>query len=263
MLHTKEKKLDYSRWRYGVSLIHRLRDAGFSVREVSRIATQNGDLPGWSEKAAEHRGLMAEHQIRNMEAYLKPKVTKGRRLQDPQLTPDQRKTYRKHMLALRQTYRWSNSQIAAALNMAESSVVRALQQGAGSLSRLQDVTALLDTLKLNGTPTVDERIEAAQDEDVAAVLREAAKDPETTPSTVKIDSSPVIAGPPPDVQERLRVAAPPPQNSLTDVVAEVRSTGRRFVEALERLEDALPAIARPAVAAARERAVALVDEVSR
>lgn len=260
--HTLAKdKISPSRWHYAISLIEQLRQ-NFSVKEVSRIAQGNSEMHGWADTALRLRGVVAEHHIRNMEDYLRPRSAKkrqGMQVGDARLTTDQQKTYRKLVLRLREIHGWDNPKIAAAIGLGDASQVsRVLNNGKGSLSKLQAAQAVSDLLEraaavsresseLNGHPDPMERRgrePSGADKAVAELRRgqERAAAPTPTPAPAALE-------------------APRAATEDADPVRVAQRAGRAFVAALEAMQGSLPKFAQAGAADLRKRAVDIILEL--
>ena len=247
--HTLPKdKIASSRYAYASSLIEELRK-NFSVKEVSRIAQGHSEMHGWADTALRLRGVVTEHHIKNMEEYLRPKKRRGITPGDSRLTPDQRKTYRKLVLRLREIHGWDNAKIAAALELhGKEQVSKILAEGAGTLSRLQKAQAITDTLD---RAIAEAAAQAADQEppwdteerEKAERLREAFT--KLTNGTREEAPEPVVATP---------TAPAPSSTPLANAVAR----GEDFLRALEALEASLPAFAKKAAREINEQARAVV-----
>jgi len=218
-----EPKISYDRWVYGKALMERLRtEGGFSLTEVSRIACGNGGTPGWADNAREHRSIMREHQIRNMEQYLNGQRSRGVPAGDARLSAAQGHEYSKLIDRLRTVYGWDNAQVGSALNIAPTTVSHAVTKRVGTVAKLQvarAIVAQLDRAARNG------KLESAAPAPAASVT------------------------------------LPPPPSSR-GLLGTALSAGESFVEALGKLEAEMPPFARKAARELRERAQVLVAELS-
>lgn len=226
-----EKKIPYDRWVYAKSLMDRLREeGGLSMTELSREACGNGDTPGWAQSAYEHRSIVREHQIRNMERLLLPKPKKGVREGDVRLSRDAQKRFQALVVRLRDYYGWDNHQIGSALNVHHQTVSRmAHGHGGGTLSvlhRAQEVVDRLDQANRNGH----------------------VEEPAPVPAPALVPTE----KPAPTVQAAV---------GRPSALQAARAAGHVFQEALAALEADLPAFARPGAADLRKRVAAVIADL--
>lgn len=241
-----EKKIPYDRWVYGKSLMDRLREeGGLSMSELSRTACGNGDTPGWAQNAYQHRTIMREHQIRNMENLLQPKRHRGSKVGDVKLNRDQARAYQQLVRRLRDFYHWDNQKIGSALNISPETVSRTANgHGGGTLSVLRTAQGLVDQLdRANRNGHVSEE-EAPV---IQAVQQEA----------VYVPPPPVVL-PPPKVEAREQGEA---VATVTPLDAAVLA-GAAFIRELVSLEASLPAFAKKGARELGDRARAIVAELT-